>query len=186
MSRTAVPTVSARRLRRAAVAAAALLSLTAAACGRSDPGVVAYVGSDEIDQTQVDQAVKGLNSVVEAGQSVQVEAVVNALIQGQLSEQIAADRKIELTDAERVKALQGSNLEALVNVPDAQPVVYDVADQAIVSGRLGPEAYLAAVKERTVTLNPRYGVLDPNQKTIVTDQSGSLSVPAPADAAATP
>jgi hypothetical protein len=30
-----------------------------------------------------------------------------------------------------------------------------------------------------VTLNPRFGVLDPTQKTIITDQSASLAEPAP-------
>jgi hypothetical protein len=30
-----------------------------------------------------------------------------------------------------------------------------------------------------VTLNPRFGVLDPNQKTIITDKSASLAKPMP-------
>ena len=51
-------------------------------------------------------------------------------------------------------------------------VAYDVADQQIVSGKIGSEAYLAAVSEQPVTLNPRFGVLDPTQKTIITDQVG--------------
>ena len=172
--------------RRRSVVAVALVGLTLAGCSRSNPGVAAYVGNEEVSQSQVDQAVSGLSSIVQAGQSVSVEAVVNALIQGELSEQIAADQKIPLTDADRAKVLKGTNLADLVNVPDAQPVVFDVADQAIVSQKLGAAAYLAEVKRRTVTLNPRYGVLDPAQKTIVTDQSGSLSVPAPNASVAQP
>ena len=59
-------------------------------------------------------------------------------------------------------------------------MIYDVADSQLVAERLGPEAYLAEIERRQVTLNPRYGVLDPAQKTIVTGQSGSLSQPADA------
>lgn len=165
------------RLRRTVVGTV-LVGLSLAACSHADPSVAAYVGNDRVTQDQVDQAVSGLSSIVQAGQSVSVEAVVNALIQGELSDQIAADQKIAITDADRIKVLQGTNLAGLVDVADAKPVVYDVADQAIVSQKLGAAGYLAQVKARTVTLNPRYGVLDPAQKTIVSDQSGSLSVPA--------
>lgn len=168
------------------LAATALLGVTLTGCAHADPGVAAYVGDDEITQAQVDQAISGLSSIVEAGQSVSVEAVVNALIQGELADQIAAEQKIPLTDAARVAALKGSNLETLVDVADAQPVVYDVADQAIVAQKLGNAAYLDQVKSAEVTLNPRYGVLDPTQKTIVTDKSGSLSVPAPNASVAAP
>ena len=47
------------------------------------------------------------------------------------------------------------------------------------SGKIGSAAYLAAVNDQQVTLNPRFGVLDPTQKTIITDQSASLAEPAP-------
>ncbi len=184
-------TVLSAQLRRSAVGTlrlgvVGLVALTLSACGQADPGVAAYVGDQEVSQSQVDQAVSGLSSIVEAGQSVSVEAVVNALIQGELSDQIATEQNIAITNADRDKVLKGTNLEGLVKVPDAQPVVFDVADQAIVSQKLGAAAYLDAVKGRTVTLNPRYGVLDPAQKTIITDQSGSLSVPAPNASVAAP
>jgi hypothetical protein len=62
-------------------------------------------------------------------------------------------------------------------VPAGRPVAYDVADQQIVSGKLGSQAYLAAVAQQSVTLNPRFGVLDPAQKTIINDKSASLARP---------
>lgn len=176
MKLTSVPRMP-RRYR--VLAVTAVVGLTLVGCGRADPGVAAYVGDQEITQAQVDQAVSGLGSLVQAGQSVSVEAVVNALVQGELAQQIAADQKVPLTDAARAAALKGTNLADLVKVPDAQPVVCDVADQAIVAQQLGNAAYLEQVKGRRVILNPRYGVLDPARKTIVTDKSGSLSVPAP-------
>jgi hypothetical protein len=167
------------RSRRMAVAATALLGLALAGCAHASPGVVAYVGDDAIPQRAVDAAVAGVSSTLQEGQTVSAEAVVNAMIQGKLAEQIAADKRIAITDAERNAALQGSNLEGLVAVPAAKEIVYDLADQRIVSQKIGGEAaYLKEIQGRSVKLNPRYGVLDPAQKTIVTGQSGSLSQPA--------
>jgi hypothetical protein len=63
-------------------------------------------------------------------------------------------------------------------VASAKPVAYDIADQQIVAQKLGAERFLAEIERRPVKLNPRYGVLDPKQKTIVENQTGSLSEPA--------
>jgi hypothetical protein len=165
------------RSRRMVVAATALLGLALAGCAQASPGVVAYVGDDAISQTTLDTAVAGLSSTLQEGQTVSAEAVVNAMIQGKLSEQIAAEQQIAITDADRDSVLKGSNLEGLVAVPEAKEVAYDVADQQIVSQKIGAEAYLKEIGRRSVKLNPRYGVLDPAQKTIVSGQSGSLSQP---------
>jgi parvulin-like peptidyl-prolyl isomerase len=167
------------RSRRAVVTATALLGLALAGCAQASPGVVAYVGDDAITQRTVDAAVAGVSSTLQEGQTVSAEAVVNAMIQGKLSEQIAAEQQIAITDADRDAVLRGSNLEPLVAVPDAKEVVYDLADQQIVSQKIGAEAYLREVGRRSVKLNPRYGVLDPAQKTIISGQSGSLSQPVP-------
>ena len=95
------------------------------------------------------------------------------------AEQIAAANNLTVTDSERETFVKGSELAGLLDVPAARPVAFDIADQQIVASKVGPEAYLKAVGERSVTLNPRYGVLDPAQKLIVTDQSGSLAKPVP-------
>ena len=155
----------------------AVLAL-AAGCANAEPGVVAYVGPTEITQGQLDDAVEGVSSTLEEGQQVSREAVVNALIHGVLAEQIAAANKITVTDAERDQLIKASELAPLLDVPAARPIAYDVADQQIVAEKLGAEAYLKAVSERPVTLNPRFGVLDPEPKLIVADQSGSLAKPA--------
>ena len=156
----------------------ALLAL--AGCANAEPGVVAYVGDDRITQGQFDRAVAGVTTTLEEGQQVSRDAVVNAMIHGALAEQIAADRNITLTDAER---------EAV-----SRPVTWPSCSPSPTPGRsptmsptsrswrrtLGAEAYLAAVREQPVTLNPRFGVLDPEQKLIIGEQTGSLSKPAPA------
>ncbi|GAA1835949.1 SurA N-terminal domain-containing protein [Microlunatus capsulatus] len=166
------------RLRRAA-AAALVLTATAAltGCSGASPSVVAYVGGEKITQTQLEQAVDGLSTTLQEGQTVSSEAVVNAMIQGELAEQIAAEQGIALTDADREAVLAQSELAPLTKVPEAREVVNDVADSQIVAQKLGADAFLAELAERDVTLNPRYGVLDPAQKTVVSGRTGSLSEP---------
>lgn len=169
-------------VRCAVLGAVVSATLLTAGCSQAAPGVVAYVGNDQITQSQVEAAVAGVSSTVQAGQTVSTDAVINAMIQGRLSEQIAQERHITITDAQRDSLLKTTNLAALVDVPAARPVAYDVADQQIVSQKLGAAPFLAEIAKRSVTLNPRYGVIDEKQKTIVTDQSGSLSTPAPSAA----
>jgi hypothetical protein len=165
--------------RTAALVAVTVLTLFAAGCAKAEPSVVAYVGTSKITEQQVDDGVEGVTAILEEGQSVSRQAIVNALIHGAIAEQVAAANKITITDGERDALIKNSNLAGLLNVPKARPVAYDVADQQIVADKIGSAAYLAAVGEKQVTLNPRFGVLDPNQKTIIADKSASLAEPAP-------
>ena len=127
----------------------------------------------------MDEAVEGVSTILQEGQQVSPSAVVNAMIHGLIAEKVAAANKITITDGERAAVIKDSNLAGLLNVPKGRPVANDLADQQIVSGKIGSEAYLAAVSEQPVTLNPRFGVLDPTQKLIITDKSASLAEPAP-------
>jgi hypothetical protein len=164
------------RGRRAGFAGVALLALTATGCASAEPGVAAYVGDDRITQRQVDDAVDAVSTTLEEGQTVSPQAVVSAMIHGALADQIAANQRIAITDSDRVELLKNSNLAPLLQVPGARPLIDDIADQQIVIQRLG-QKYLTEIAKINVTLNPRFGVLDPNQKTIIPDQSSSLASP---------
>ena len=167
-----------RRISGGLLSAAAVLAL--AGCANAEPSVVAYVGDARITQGQFDRTVAGVTSTLQEGQQVSRDAVVNAMIHGELAEQIALSRNITITDGERDEWLKTTDLAVLLPEPDAKALAYDVADQQIVSEEMGADAYLAAVRERPVTLNPRFGVLDPAQKLITSvEQTGSLSKPAP-------
>ena len=65
-------------------------------------------------------ALGGVQDTLEEGQNVAADAVVNVLIHGDIAEQIAATRKITVTDAERDKVLATSNLASLLEVPAAR------------------------------------------------------------------
>jgi hypothetical protein len=154
-------------LRASALAGVLAFTLFAGGCANAEPSVVAYVGTSRITQQQLDDAVEGVSSIVQEGQTVSNAAVINALIHGLIAEKVAAANKITITESERDALIKNSNLAGLLEVPQGRPVAYD------------SEAYLAAVSEQQVTLNPRFGVLDPRQKTIITDQSASLAEPSP-------
>jgi hypothetical protein len=164
----------------AALVGVVVVTLFVAGCAKADPSVAAYVDNSEITQQQVDDAVEGVSAILEEGQTVSQAAIVNAMIHGLIAEKVAAANKITITDGERDALIKNSNLAGLLNVQKARPVAYDVADQQIVAGKIGSAAYLAAVDDQQVILNPRFGVLDPKQKTIITDKSASLAEPAPA------
>jgi hypothetical protein len=168
-----------RAVRAAVLGGVVLLTLLVAGCARQDPSVVAYVGNSTITQQEVDDAVEGVSSILQEGQSVSRPAIVNAMIHGLIAENVAAANKITITDGDRDALIKNSELAGLLNVPKGRPVAYDVADQQLVADKLGSEAYLAAIARQPVTLNPRFGVLDPNQKTIIADRSASLAKPMP-------
>jgi hypothetical protein len=163
--------------RRAALALVLSTIVVTSGCSMASPDVVAYVGNSEITQQQVKTAVAAVSTTAEEGQTVSQEAVINVLIQGEIAAQIAQERKFAITDGQRDAFIKTTNLAPLLAVPDAKPIVYDVADTSLVSQRLGEAPFLAELAKRQVKLNPRYGVLDQKQKTIVADQSGSLSQP---------
>ncbi len=171
------PGLSARRA--VALAGVVVITLFAAGCAKADPSVVAYVGTSRITEQQVDDAVEGVSTILQEGQAVSRAAIVNSMIHGLIAENVAAANKITITDGERDALIKKSNLAGLLNVPKGRPVAYDLADQQIVSAKVGSAAYLAAVSQQQVTLNPRFGVLDPKQKLIIADKSASLAEPAP-------
>ena len=172
--------------RAAVLALAALVMSALAGCANAEPGVVAYVDGTEVTDRQLTDAVEGIESTLEPGQEILRDRVVNTLIVGVISTQLAAQNNIPISDTERDALLKGSQLEPLLAVPGAKPVAYSAADQALVSRVLGAEAYFAAVDKISVTLNPRYGVLDLKEKTIVPGQTGSLSLPLEPAAPAAP
>ena len=80
------------------------------------------------------------------------------------------DDDITITDTERDAVIQGSNLAALLDVPDAKPIAYDSPTSSWSprpSARRVPDGRAG----HRVDLNPRFGVAGPAQKTIVDGQS---------------
>ncbi len=172
----------ARRGVRAGLAASTLALVALAGCAGAEPSVAAYVGDAKITDAEVTDAVDAIHTIP-GGEEVARQAVLNVMIHGEIASQIATRDNIAITDGQRESVLASGNNAVLLSVPGTKPLAFDVADQQIVSDKIGAEAYLAATQKQSVTLNPRYGALDPAQKLISTQDSGSLTEPG---AAATP
>lgn len=172
--------IAATRSARALIAGllAAVLVLLASGCAGGAPGTVAYVGDSRITQSQLDTALAGVQETLQEGQQVSPSAVVNVMIQGLIARQIADRNNVSLTDAQRNKLVGASELASLLTVPEAKSIAYDLADSQLVATAVGADIYLRDVQATTVELNPRFGVLDPANKTIVDGVSSSLSLPA--------
>jgi len=160
----------------ARLAGMVVLAIVASGCSGAEPGVVAYVGDTKITQSQLDEAFAGVTATL-PDQQIPSAAVADAMIQGAIADRIAAANDIVITDSDRDALLKGSNLAPLIDDPRAKVIAYDAVDPELVARQVGAEAYVAARTKEPVTLNPRFGVLDPDQKTIVSDQSGSLARP---------
>ncbi len=163
------------RARLAAAAAAVLATLTFSGCSQNSPGVAAYVGDREISDRELNDAVDAVNQALGDQGRVGRGDVVTAMVLGEVSAQVAARKNIAITEADRTAQTN----PALLTVPAAREVAFDVADSTIVQEKLGPEAFLAEIKATPVTVNPRYGVWNPDTQgqSILDSGAGSLSKP---------
>jgi hypothetical protein len=163
-----------------AVAAVVLTALAVSGCSQNSPGVAAYIGDKEISDRQINEAHDAVNQAIGEQGPVARADVVTVMVLGEVSSQIAARKNIALSEAERVQRTDPTLLRA----PAAREVAYDLADSNLVGEKLGPEAFLAEIKATPVTVNPRYGVWNPDTKgqSILESGAGSLSKPGAAGA----
>jgi hypothetical protein len=165
--------VQGRRSRWAAAAVAVVAAMSVAGCSQNSPTVAAYVGSETITNDEIESAVQGINEAIGEQGPVPRQEVVTAMVLGEVSAQIAERRDLEITDAERTAKTNPQ----LLAFPEAKAVAFDLADSVIVQEELGPEEYLAEIKATEVTVNPRYGVWNPDarDRPLLDPQAGSLS-----------
>ncbi len=167
-----------RAVRAAALAGVLAITLFAAGCAKADPSVAAYVGDSRDHPAAGGRRRRG--SVQHLARGSAGVSVGRRQRHDPWGHRGAARCRQQDHDHRRRarRADQEQQPRRPAQRAQGTTVAYDVADQQIVSGKIGSEAYLAAVAKEPVTLNPRFGVLDPNQKTIITDKSASLAKPA--------
>lgn len=162
-------------LRGAAVLACAA-AVILAGCS-SSPSVVAYVGNQSLTLETVDRVVGGVKTAM-VGKNINNQVVINWMIQGQMAEQVIADRQITITDADRDKIMASiEDLQPMRANADARPLTDDLADVQILVQLVGEQELGAEFSKYNVKLNPRYGVFDPQTLGIADGASASLSEP---------
>jgi hypothetical protein len=151
-----------------AIAAAAALGGAAVLGGCAQSGsTVATVGSTTISQDQFTSTVNGAKKVSQ----LTPDQVLSVMIQGEVATQVAGQRGIHISDADRDKQLNPDVLK----VADARELAYDLADIQIVSQTIGQKEFGKAISDADVRVNPRFGTWGPKQSLAVVPGSGSLS-----------
>lgn len=167
----------------AALATAGLLALTG--CG-SNPQVAAYVGGQggpvnlTLSQAEVDRvaaAIAGATSDTYDTAASFAPAVVSIKVQSAVVEQVAKEKAITVTDAQR-EAFYAS--QELYPVLAKDPVTHDFmvsyANTAtVLSDKAAATAFAELIAKTPVRVNPRFGVWDDTKGSLVDGSSGSLS-----------
>ncbi|HEY9290704.1 MAG TPA: hypothetical protein VIP98_05435 [Microlunatus sp.] len=155
-----------RRKVGALVGAAVAGAIVLGGCAQS-PADVAVVDGTSITRDQLNAAEAGAKQVSQLSR----DQVLSVLIQGQVALDTAQKRGLTITDADRDAELN----PAVLRVPDAHDLAYDLADVQIISQKLGEDAFRKELQNAEVTVNPRYGSWDPKQSLTVIPGTGSLS-----------
>lgn len=154
------------------IAVAGVLSGAAVLGGCAQNGdTVASVDGTRITRSQLDTSMSGARQMSQPGQQPSSDQVLTIMIRGQIADRIAQQRGIPLSDAERAKQLN----PAVLQVPDARELAYDLADTQIVVNAVGQNAFKKALAAADVSVNPRFGSWDPRQTFGVQGDTGSLS-----------
>ena len=142
----------------AALVTAAMLLV--GGCALSNPRTAATVGGVTISESQVDTLSQALSEATE-GQLTpgsQRATVVSVLVASTLSQQVAAQKGVTVDPAERQALLATSEqLTALAADPVLTDFINGFVDSQLISSQVGKDAFLAAVQEIPVQVNPRYG-----------------------------
>ena len=150
------------------IAVAGILTGAAALGGCAQSGAtVASVGGTQITGDQFTTTLNGAKQVSQ----LTPDQVLSVMIQGEVANQVAQQRNIHISDADRDSQL---NPDVLA-VADARELAYDLADVQIVSGSIGQDAFGKALATASVTVNPRFGTWDPKKSLAVVPGTGSLS-----------
>ena len=172
----------------AGLATAGLLAL--AGCG-GNPQVAAYVGGPgdpvnvQISQAEVDRiatAIAGATSdAYDTGVSFSA-AVMQIKVQAAVVEQVAKDKEITVTDAQREAFYASQELyPVLAKDPVAHDFMVSYANTAtVLNDKAAATAFTDLMAKTPVRVNPRFGVWDDKVGSLVEGSSGSLSEAAPA------
>lgn len=163
------------------LAAATVAVLALSSCAQVG-GTAATVGDARITDNEVSDASALVAQVVgtEPNQ-INQGAILQALVRGELADELAARNAITLTNTERDAALAEVTDEAILGLaatPDGKEVAYDLVDFALVAQKLGENGLVNGVKNIKVDVNPRYGTWSAADFA-VSPSLGSLSVPGP-------
>lgn len=171
------------RPRRIAGLVAALAAVVATAgCAGAAPDVAAYVGPSTISDSRLQEVTVAADAIFSTqGARANKSGLLSQLVVGEITDQLAEQRGIRISEGERNALLSNSPLASLVGDDRASELANAWADSELVRMRVGDQVFVQSLLAAEVRLNPRYGTWQPDaylqNKSSVGAGSESLSVP---------
>jgi hypothetical protein len=171
----------------AALATAGLLALTG--CG-SSPQVAAYVGGpgSAVNLTVPQSEVEAIANEIAATTSDAYDTgasftanVMQIMVQSEIAGQVAKDKAITVTDAQREAFYATVDLyPALAKNPVTADFMVNFANAStVLQDQAAATAFSDLLAKTPVRVNPRFGVWDDTKHSLVDGSTGSLSEAAP-------
>ncbi|MGC3953015.1 MAG: hypothetical protein QM804_01970 [Propionicimonas sp.] len=150
--------------------------LTLSGCAGQNPNHAASIDGVAIPVSEVEAMLPVLTPYL---QNPSVATVTSVLVTTRIGAEVARQQQLEFTAEQREAAAASVMPPELAADPQAASFATDYVTTALVSEKLGQDAFLAAVAKLDVVVNPRYGTWDASHAAVVPG-TGSLSDPAPA------
>lgn len=159
----------------AAVVAGLIGLVMLAGCTIPGGSVAATVNGVDIPVSRVEAPVKAIGGA--DGDLANAHAIVlSYAIRAEVARKVAAEQNIALTGEPRTTMLTANPDLAKYEGTDAQTFVDDVIDAGLVLNKLGDSAFLNAVGQATIQVNPRYGSWSA-EAAAISQTGGQLSQP---------
>jgi len=166
---------------------AGLLAL--AGCG-GNPQVAAYIGGSgnavnvQVTQAEVDRIASAIAGTTSDAYDTGVSfgtAVMQIMVQSAVVAQVAKDKAITVTDAQRDTFYATQDLyPELAKNPVTHDFMVSYANTAtVLADKAAATAYTELMAKTPVRVNPRFGVWDDTKGSLIDGSSGSLSEAAP-------
>ena len=157
------------RARRAATAAAVVLAATlgASGCGGQDPSAAAVINGQVIPERAVEAVSHDVAALRTGGQDISKQDILITLVLHPLVMEAAQRSGTMVSESEARTALGAG-------IANPSPATVEFAQTSLLSRRLS-QAELAKVadafKNANITVNPRYGAIDPTKGIVPVTQN---------------
>lgn len=163
---------------RALIAPVVAGMLVLSGCSGQNPNHVATIDGVAIPVTEAEALYPVLAPYL---QEPSLAGTVSLLVTSRVGAEIAAQQGLEFSSDDRESMSASALPTELAADPAAAGFADDYVTTVLVSNQLGEEAFLQAVTEIDVVVNPRFGTWDAATVSVVTG-TGSLSSAAPTTA----
>lgn len=161
------------RVKHLMVAAAAASALVLGGC--ASPNTAATVDGDTLTVAEAEARAERIGQVL--GTRVNPADVVGLTVEGTIAREVADRAGVRVPEDQIPLLLAQQGVpQGVINNPDTGSLLRGNAYAQIVSGQVAPQDYARIARDIPVTINPRFGRVDPSGHVV---KNGSLSLLSP-------